>query len=158
MKTIEVFVDFWAEKKPDTFSAAIMRFFECDYSHVSFRYMNRAGEWRVFHATTPVVCDEPFEPLLQDHILRHSFKVELPCDPEFFFGYVAGADGKEYSTSQCAQLLMGERRELNGNSKLICSELVGRKLALHGVIPMSATPDAWTPPDILAALKKRFGV
>lgn len=158
MQTMTVFVDFWAEKKPDTFSAAIMRFLETDYSHVAFRYVNRAGEWRVFHATTPLVCDEPLANLLNDGFIVHSFKIELPCHPEFFFGFVAGSDGKEYSPAQCAQLLMGEFRELNGNSKLICSELVGRKLAFHGVIEMHARPDAWTPPEVLAALQKKFGV
>jgi len=155
---ILVLVDFWAEKNPDDFSAAIMQEFGTPYSHVAFRYQNRDGEWRVFHATIPVVADEPFEPMLNESLVVRSFPVELPCHPEYFFGFVEGACGKEYSMLQAAQLGLRGRRDINGNTKMICSELVGRKLVRFGVISLAGVPDIWSPLDLENALIQKFGV
>lgn len=146
---MEIKVIFSAEVNPDFMSKQIMNKFKTPYSHVLIQH----EEGKIFHAVGKGVCVEDADPFFKDHIAVATFLVKLDVSRDFFYGFVMGANGKEYSQSQIAALASGKGTE-NGDEKMICSELVGIILTKMGKYKISGHQDSWTPLDCHKVLEK----
>jgi hypothetical protein len=140
---------FVAENEPDFVSSQIMKKMNTDYSHVLIVYDEDST---IFHAVGEGVCTEPAIEFFKSHKVIHQFEVELSCSRDFFLGFVAGSNGKEYSQSQIAALGTG-KVATNNDEKMICSELVGIVLTRMANYLIPGHQDSWTPLDCLNSLK-----
>lgn len=75
---------------------------------------------------------------------------------DYFLGFIDGANGKEYSQSQISAIASGKSRELNGDEKMICSELVGIVLTKMAGYKLDGHQDYWRPVHCFNVLKNKL--
>lgn len=143
-------VVFSAEKEPDFVSKTIMERDKVSYSHVLILIDGKT----IFHATGEGVHTEDADKYFQTHIAVHTFDIKLLVMDQYFQGFVRGAKGKEYSQSQLAAIAVGRDDQLNGDEKMICSELVGLVLTEMCGYKLSGNQDYWRPIHCYNALKE----
>lgn len=142
---MKVQICWMAEKKPDFVSRMIMKYDKSDFSHVLIRFMDRHGLDSIYHATGRGVHIEPFDPYLHNHKVVSFKKIELDISQEFFWGYVSGSDGKEYSRWQIVRIFTGINLFKNNKTKMICSETVGELMHFYSDYKLEGDRDLWTP-------------
>lgn len=146
---MKITVAFSKEKEPDFLSKQIMNRDKADYSHVLIIFDER----KIFHAVGKGVCVEDLDEYLKDHELPEKFDIQLDVSRDYFIGFVEGAKGKEYSQSQIAAIASGKASEINGDEKMICSELVGIVLSRMAKYKLPGSQDTWRPIHCFKALK-----
>jgi len=142
---MKVTICWMAEKKPDFISRMVMRVDKAPYSHVLVRFNDRFGVDSIYHATGKGVHIQPFRNYLDTHKIVYSKVVHLKCTNQFFWGYISGSDGKEYSRWQIFRIFTGVSWFKNGKAKMICSETVGELLHYHSKYQLEGDRDLWTP-------------
>jgi hypothetical protein len=129
---MEISVMTMRETYPDIVSMMIMWGNRAFYSHIAICYADAEGTEMVFHATGEGVSTLTLEDMLVDHVIVERKTIRLRCSEEAFYGYVAGAVGKDYSESQFAGFIFPYRWIAwivgDGEREMICSELIARVL------------------------------
>lgn len=149
---MNISVAFSKEINPDFVSRAIMFKDGVDYSHVLIIFEDQDGKSTIFHSVGEGVCLASLSEFMEHHELPHVFNVELTCHAEYFYGYVRGSLGKDYAESQVAAIALGLEAD-NGDSKMICSELVGIVLTEMCGKTIPGDQDIWRPVHCFNALK-----
>jgi FKBP-type peptidyl-prolyl cis-trans isomerase 2 len=147
---MKITIAFSKEKDPDFMSRQIMNRDKADFSHVLIIY----DEKKIFHAVGEGVCVEGLDKFLETHEIPEKFEVELKVSRDYFIGFIEGSRGKEYSQSQIAAIATGKGEEINGDEKMICSELVGIVLTRMCGYELPGNQDSWRPIHCFNALKK----
>lgn len=146
---MKIKVVFSAEKEPDFMSRQIMNRDKVNYSHALIVFDGN----KIFHAVGEGVCIEDAQKFFETHIAAHSFDLELKVSRDYFLGFVRGMKGKEYSQAQIAAIATGKGDSVNGDEKMICSELVGLVLTEMAGLIIPGHQDSWRPIHCYNALK-----
>lgn len=146
---MKIKVAFSKEKDPDFVSQQIMKKDNTDYSHVLIIY----DDSKIFHAVGEGVCTDDLCKFEDEHELPFIFEIDLSVTRDYFLGFVDGSKGKEYSQSQIAAIASGKGGHMNGDEKMICSELVGIVLTRMAGYKIKGNQDMWRPIDCFNALK-----
>lgn len=146
---MKIKVAFSKEKDPDFVSQQIMNKDKTDYSHVLIIY----DDSKIFHAVGEGVCTDTLCKFEDEHELPFIFEIDLLVSRDYFLGFIDGSKGKEYSQSQIAAIASGKGGDINGDEKMICSELVGIVLTRMAGYKLKGSQDMWRPIDCFNALK-----
>lgn len=156
MITIDVL---WVyEKTPDFVSRMVMKMDKAPFSHVMVQFKDRFGVPSIYHATGEGVNIIPLKGYMATHGVYGRMKVQLKMTKEFFWGYISGSDGKEYSHWQLVRIATGVKMFKNGKQKMICSETVGELLHFYSSWKLSGERDLWTPKYLYNVLHPRSGI
>jgi len=173
--TIEVCLQ--RETEPDFKSSFLMRVMGTNYSHALIRFI---PDRTIVLNNITLIAKVPYifecighgvslakeSDVFPGHSYEHRWKLPLKVSRDYFYGYIEGSYGKEYSQSQLIGILLLQKLKLdklrlpfwhNKRGKMICSELVARVLFDCCGIKLGHKMDFITPLHIEEALSKRFG-
>lgn len=142
-----------SEIGPDFISKMIMKKLKTNFSHVLIYFdgliIHSVGDGLV------ILEHRESQKYLETHEVKEKFNVALNCSEDYFYGYVRGAQGKEYSSSQYIGFLVPFLAKFfaNKKEKLICSEFVAEVLNECCGFNLKDL-DFLSPKDIVEFLKK----